>query len=252
MSEKKGIHWLVWVAGGCAALVLVVGIGVVGLGVFAAKKVTEVAEKATSNPVTTIAKAYALANRDVEFVRANEEAQTVVFRNVETGREATFDFSELQEGRIRFEDDQGEEIRIGASQEGLTVEGNGEERFRVGTDEGGGVAVSTADGTARFGAGGEVPAWVPRPEGASLEVVFSASSPDGETGAFQVRGDSVDAVAAQWKKLLMDAGFTIETEMSQAGLKMLVGRNGSKQVSMSATERNGAAEGVVNYTSQGG
>ena len=43
MAERKGIHWLVWVGGGCAVLGLLVMVGVVGMGVFAAKKVADVA-----------------------------------------------------------------------------------------------------------------------------------------------------------------------------------------------------------------
>lgn len=254
MAERKGIHWLVWVGGGCAVLGLLVMVGVVGMGVFAAKKVADVATEMTENPIATLAKAYALANPEVEFVEADEEGRTVTFRNVATGETATFDFTDLESGQIRFEGSDGTSIRVDGSDSGVVIDA-GDDQVRFGASpDGDGVTVDTSQGSATFGTGSDVPSWVPLPEGLSPEVTFSASSGDSETGAFQVEGSSLDALAQQWKDLLVEAGYSIETEFSSGGArptKMLVGKLESegRQVSVTVTDTDGTVRGIVNYAS---
>ncbi|MEM1249426.1 MAG: hypothetical protein AAGA81_21900 [Acidobacteriota bacterium] len=253
MAEKKGIHWLVWVGGGCALLMILAVVSFVGLGVFAAKKVSDVATEIADNPVQTFAKAYALANPEIEFVTADEEGQTVTLRNIETGEEATFDFSELKEGRIQFTGNDGSKVSIGTSEEGVTIDA-GDEQIRIG-ESAGGVSIDSSAGSAQFGGSdSDVPGWVPRPDGVDFEVAFSASSADAETGAYTMKGESIDALATQWKDLLVSSGYTIETELNQGGsqpMRMIVGKDAAqgRQVSVAITSQSGSPQAMVSYAS---
>ena len=232
MAERKGVHWLVWVGGGCAVLVLLAVVAIGGLGLFAAKKVTDIATEATQNPIATMAKTYAFANPEIEFVDADEDARTVTFRNTDTGEIATFDFSELEAGRIRFEGSEGE-VSVGRS------------------EDGDGMTVTTPEGSARFGgSSSELPEWVPMPPGAEPAVTFTQTSGEIENGAFQVRAETVDDAAATWRELLVGAGFEIETEASQVGLKMLVGRRANRQISVGIAPDDGAAVATVTYATR--
>ena len=230
MSEKKGIHWLVWVGGGCALVAILGVVAVLGLGIFAVNKATDLVEEVTENPITMMARAYDLANPEVEFVEADEEGRTVVFRNTETGETATFDFSDLESGRIRFEDSSGDEVNVDASDGGLRIESN--------------------DGTIGVGASaGDVPDWVPVLPNGETNATYTSNVGEQVGGQLQIVTDaSLDDAAAEYKALLEAAGYSIETELSQGDeMRMLMGKQGQRQVSAAFSPYEGRTQAAITY-----
>ena len=171
MSEqKKGLSPLAWVGIGCVGLVVLIGIGLMAAGWFVSKKVKEFAE----NPVEATARTIALASPEIEFVSSDEETRTVVFRNEKTGEEITLNFEDIENGNFSFENADG--------QQSLSINADG-------AASGGGLTITTDEGTATIGSGGgreRIPAWVPIYPGAGVNVGFTSSSDEGSMGMIEL------------------------------------------------------------------
>lgn len=193
---KKGTHPLVWVAVGCASLLLLGSIVLFLGGIFVANKVKEVAEEMEDNPVETASKLIAAANPDIELVDADKSAGVVTFRNKETGEEFTFDFKDIEEGRVHFSSDD----------ETVSVELEG------GEGDEGSLKITTDEGTASFGAGVDVdlPSWLPIYPGTEPRGTYSTESPDERAGAYTIEThDSIDDVIDFYVEKLEGKGFKI-------------------------------------------
>ena len=193
---KKGTHPLVWVAVGCASLLLLGSIVLFLGGVFVFNKVKDVADEMEDNPVETTAKLIAAANPDIELVDADKSAGVVTFRNKETGEEFTFDFKDIQEGKVHFSSD---DETVSVAIEG----GEGEE---------GSLTITTDEGTSSFGAGIDVdlPSWLPIYPGSEPQGTFSSETPDGRAGAYTIEtDDSIDDVIDYYVDKLEGKGFQI-------------------------------------------
>jgi hypothetical protein len=230
--EKKGLHPLAWVGIGCGVLIVLGGVVFVALTMFVFGK----AKDALDQPVTMTARAIALANPDIEFVSADEENRTVVFRNKDTGEESRFDFSDVEAGRIEFTGSEGT-VSIGAEADGQ------------------GVAIRGPDGqTARFGAGDaeDIPDFVPRMRQATYESAFSMTS-DGVTAgtASLSTSEAPSEVAAFYKRELTSAGWEVsETTTTANGVSMYIvtGTKGDSQVSVMTSDDGSGTRGTVSYS----
>ncbi len=193
--QKKGLSPLAWVGIGCG-VILLIGIVVAGvLGWFAVSKAKEFAE----NPEMNAAKLIVRANPDVELVESDDEAGTLTIRNVETGEVTTVDVSEVKEGRLRFTDEEGQEVSMGV-EEGEDGQGAFTLRDREGNE------------TFRVGSGGEenIPEWVPRYEGVTVEGTMMNRTAEETSGAFNFETeDSVDTVLEHYKEALEQEGLTL-------------------------------------------
>ncbi|HVS12767.1 MAG TPA: hypothetical protein VMV46_02495 [Thermoanaerobaculia bacterium] len=198
MAERKGLHPLAWVGIGCAVLVVLGVVAVVGLGMFAKSKIEDFAEQVENRPVETAAKAFALVSPEIAFVAADEESKTATFRNVSTGEEVSVSLADIQQGRVVFSRD-GEESTFDVdAEDGLRVRG--------------------PDGEAVFGGGGaaKAPEWVPIPPDARTANAFTQTSGGRASGTFGVEGVGSEALLEFYRKALEDAGFTID-ESSYSG-----------------------------------
>lgn len=229
MSERRGFHPLVWVGIGCAVLVVLAGVAVVGAGWFVKNKAEELVDNIENRPVETAARAFAALNPEVEFVSADEEAETVTLRNTSTDEEITIDYADLKEGRVTF---QGEN--------GTTTFDSGEE----------GVSVTSPDGTFQLG-GGDLPPWVPRPDGVETQASFTNTAADGQvSGTFTLTGRAPAEVLAFYRETLPAQGYTLESSSNVSGvMESLVFAN-------SATDRrisllSSADQGTVAVTYEG-
>jgi hypothetical protein len=197
LSERKGFHPLVWVGIGCAVLVVLAGVGVVAAGWFVKNKAEQLVDNIENRPVETAARAFAALNPEVEFVSADEDAETVTLRNTSTGEEITIDYAELKEGRVTF---QGEE--------GTTTFDTSEE----------GVTVTSPEGTLQIG-GGDLPSWVPRPDGVETQATFSSTAEGGQvTGTFTLSGRAPAEVVAFYRETLPAQGYTLESSTNVSGV----------------------------------
>ncbi|HUP24438.1 MAG TPA: hypothetical protein VNB06_16020 [Thermoanaerobaculia bacterium] len=198
MSERKGFHPLVWVGIGCGVLLMLGVVGVVAAGWFVKSKAEQLVENIEKRPVETAARAFAALNPELEFVSADEAAETVTLRNSRSGEVITIDYAQLREGRVSFEGAEGT----------TTFEADGEQ----------GVSVTSADGTFRLGAGGDLPAWVPLPDGVEAQAAYTSTRDGKSSGTFTVTGSTAAEVLAFYQQTLPDRGYVLESSSSVSGL----------------------------------
>lgn len=161
---KKGKVW-VWVLGGCLGLMIMGAVVTAIVGYIAVQKAKEVAGDFENKPVFTAAKALVMLNPEIELVEADEASERITIREKATGKTVTVSLEDLQQGRISFTNEQGEEYTLQAQGEGA----------------GGSVQVQGPDGqsvfSAQSGGGIEFPDWVPVPAG---EIANSAKTTTNE------------------------------------------------------------------------
>lgn len=244
-AQKKGLPPLAWVGIGCGAIVV---IGLIGMAILFAMGVSWLggkAEEFEENPAMASAKMMVRVNPELELVEADDEAGTLTVRNRKTGEVATVGLDELEEGRITFKSDDGEEVSIGVEED---AEGGG--AFTVRDKEG--------RATFRAGSGGEaeIPGWVPRYEGVAVEGTYYAQS-DGEVnGGFSFKSeDPVDEVVAWYEGALEDSGFEVTGRSSYEaggvrGVNLSAEADG-RTVSLMATTEGEATQGVVSFSGPG-
>lgn len=178
---KKGLHPLAWVAIGCGAIALIGFLIVAALGFFAVKKGKELVQEIEDNPAK-IAEWVIEANPDLEVVEHDQDAGTFTVRQNSTGEVATFDYSEVEQGRFTFEG---------------------------------------AEGKTTFGAGAsDVPNWVlMHPDATNTEVSFAGSTPEGTSGSLVVTvAASPKKVVEFYRDMLEARDFTATAQMiSQTG-----------------------------------
>jgi hypothetical protein len=231
LSERKGVHPLVWVGIGCAVLVVLAGVGVVAAGWFVKNKAEELVDNIENRPVETAARAFAALNPEVEFVSADEAAETVTLRNTKTNEEITIDYADLKEGRVTF---QGED--------GTTT-------FDTGGEEG--VSVSSPDGTFQLG-GGDLPPWVPRPDGVETQASFTNTGADGQvSGTFTLTGRAPAEVTAFYRETLPAQGYALESSSNVSGvMESLVYANSSTNRRISVVSSPDQGTVAVTYEGQ--
>lgn len=201
MTEKKGLSPWAWVAIGCGGMIVVFFIVISLGGMFFAKKVGDMAEDFQENPAAA-AEMLIKMNPDLELVESDRDEGTLTIRDKDSGEVITVNYEDIQEGKLSFETDEGE-VTISATgdpEEGmLTVTKDGEEAMQFGSGE-----IQ------------DVPDWVPLYPGAEATGTYSASTPDGIGGSFQMNStDSVDDVLAYYVKQLEGDGWSVQkTEYS--------------------------------------
>jgi hypothetical protein len=183
--KKKGLSVLAWIGIGCLGILVIGGVVTSVVVYYVANKVQEFAKEVEEDPVAAMATAFAAGNPDIELVATDKENRTVTFREISTGKELTFNYDDVENGRISF------------SSGGETAE------LQVTGDEGsGGLTVKTSEGTATFSAGSDgsdIPDWIPVfPE--TLPTNNFAAEADGQvTGTFTfTTGADVDSLLSYY------------------------------------------------------
>lgn len=241
-GQKKGIGTLAWVAIGCGVLILISFVAMSAIGWFASKKIKEVAGDFEANPAKAAAEVIVKMNPDLEMVESDDAEGTITVRQQSTGEIATFDYSQIKEGKLSFEAG-GEEIAIDVT----------------GGEEAGVLSVTTDEGEARFGAGagaGDLPAWVPLYPGASEpESTYTATNNEVASGLFTMKSDDdVDAVLNFYRSELESAGYEVNvstfsgSDGGQAG--NVNGRKAESDTTLniSAGSQEGATQITIQYS----
>ena len=236
-ETKKGTHPLVWVAVGCAAVVMLSVFVIVVGGFFLFNKAKDMAEEMDENPVVAAAKIIAAANPDIELVEADEENRVVTFRNTNTDEMYTIDFEDIKEGRISFYSDD----------ESFSLE--------VETDEGdeGRLTVTTDEGTASFGAVGavgEMPSWVPVYPGTTPKSTFSAETDEGRSSAYTITtDDEVEDVLDYYVLELEKRGFEMVNRVASSEGAFLMAKSTDEilTINLAASIKDGQTQVVINF-----
>ena len=199
-AQKKKFSPIAWVMIGCLGLLILVGGCFAVTTFFAAKKAKDVfgvvADDFKDNPAMAAAEMFVKLNPELDLVESDDEAGTLTIRNRQTGEIATLDVSDVQEGRISFEQD-GEEVTFGVSEDDS---GAGQITISGGDDE----------TTIQMGTGGEGdwPEWLEPYPGTRPQSAYSTRTPDGLTGAFSMEtDDSVGDVMDFYQEALADLGM---------------------------------------------
>lgn len=245
-QKKKGLSPWAWVAIGCLGLVIIGAVLMTTCTYFVAKKAKDVAENFAENPARAAAEMMVRANPDLELVESDDDAGTLTIRNKETGEVATFDWSEIEQGRFRFESDEGE----------MT--------FGVSPDEEGGVVVETdsAEGEAgarqqvTLGGGSQVPDWIPLPAGASTpQSTYATRGPQGASGMFTfTTSEGLDAVLEFFEQRLKADGYEVQVQtislgdMEPQGVITATHEESKRSVNVTASPEEGRIQAMVQYS----
>ena len=236
-TKKKGLGPLAWVGIGCG-LLIVIAFVVMSAGLwFGGKMVKNVVEDLEENPAKTIAKGIVMANPELEMVETDDDEGTITVRFKETGEVATFDYSQIKEGKLSFESSEGK----------MTFDAEG-------ADEGGVFTMETDEGTARLGAG-EKAAWIPDyPNAEDVQTLFSQDMGGTSGGAFSFSTyDSAAEVLAYYTKELKADGFSVQENTSMqdgeiSAANLIAGDEATqRQAQISVTPEEEATRVVVSY-----
>jgi len=197
--RKQGLSTLAWIGIGCGALVVIVAVVMVVLGLFAAKKIQDVAGDLDfdGNPEMAAARLLVRMNPEVEEVSVDDEAGTLTIRHKPSGQTITVSIEDLKSGRFTFTTDEGK-VTIGTE----------------GSIEDGTISVSKGDETWKLKTGvetsGDLPAWVPVAFGAEPENPHVVESEGRTSGGFQLGlSEPVDSVVEVYRSELEASGFEV-------------------------------------------
>ncbi len=211
--KESGLPTWAKIAIGCGCLVIVLMIvAFLGLGWGAKKLVNEVQERAGDNPELMIVERIIDANPDFDVVESGEGKMTI--RNVKTGEEGTFDYSDIKNGNFSFDTSEGSySVDASADAENGLVITTPEGETRVSGNDQSGMTITGPNGDLRIGGGMEdVPAWVPLHSQADWKA-GGLLSQSGSTASGMLQAtstDSIEDLEAWYTKELEGAGFTIE------------------------------------------
>jgi hypothetical protein len=236
-EQKKGTNPWVWVAVGCAAVVLLSAVVLFVAGIFVFNKAREVAGELDENPIAAASKMIAAANPDIELVETDEENRTVTFRNTKTDEVYTIDFEDIEEGKLSFFSDEGTFS--------LDIES--------GEDDEGRLTVTTDEGTTTFGAGidaGDLPSYVPLYPGTTPEGTYSAETTEGRSGAFTIKTeDDLEEVMDFYVSELEKRGLEIfnKTTAQEGAFLMARSSDEALTVNVAFSVESGGTQVVVNF-----
>ncbi len=198
---------LVWILGGVVALFVLVGLAVVGGGMFLLHKAKQSgfdAELMRNNPGLATAKLLAATNPDLEVVSTDDKRGLITLRQKSTGKTMTVNFDEMKRGKITFREDGKDAVSMEAHGDGDA----GSFQFKSGSE------------SMTMGANqAAMPAWIPGYPNSKPSSVFSMNGKDGSSASFQFKTpDAPKDVVAFYDRELKQKGFGINaTSTSESG-----------------------------------
>lgn len=213
-SSQGGSGMPLWakIGIGCGCVTaIIVAVLLYGL-VWGAKKAVNMAQDFEKNPAKAV-EALIELNPKLDVVENDPATGRITVRDTSTGEESTFDYSDVKEGRLSFEGDQGS--------------------FSVDTNDGEGLVISTPEGEAKLGNDlSDVPPWVPTYPDLSGTDQGGMTSVQGETASGMMGGktaDSLEVVEAWYQKKLESNGFTVERNTMSFGDQRQIILNAKKE-----------------------
>lgn len=211
-TKKQGLPWWAWAGIGCGCLVIVVALSAVFLFGWGAKKVAELAGDLENDPAAAV-ELMVRMNPEIEVVETDREAGKITVRDKDTGEVATFDFSEIKQGKITFEGKEGKATFSADGEEGkMEFEGADGEKVRIGA----GVELE------------DVPGWVELYPGATAQGgATSQSSGESQGWISLATEDSPDEAETFYQDFFDGEGWEVNrSTMSSEGSRVVV-LNGS-------------------------
>lgn len=228
--------WLKFLLGcGCAVLVLVIAFFVA-----TAMGVSWLAKKAEENPgalAELLAEKVIDADPNLEVVKSGDGKMTI--RDVRTGKEATYDYSDIAAGNFRIEGENGEVVTItgeGGEQGGLTITGKD--------------GSTTTLGAATDLAG--LPSWVLiYPNREEVQAGFRANQGDVASGLLTiVTTDDFETVKSWYESQMKEQGFEVSGNVLSFGTTqgaVLAGQKGETTLNASLSAEKGKVTIALQY-----
>jgi len=201
---------VVWILGGCGALVVLAAL-VAGAGMyFIAHKAKQGAQVFKKNPALAITRMIAAANPDVDVVSTDEDKGTITVRDKKTGKTVIMNFAEARKGKFVFEQD-GQKVQMEAH-------GDGDKGTFV---------MKSSEGLMKLGAGDgaeKLPDWLLPYPGSLPQGSFSMQNPKETTGSFSfVTKNSIEQVMRYYEDALKNAGLKVTSNTMQQDGKTSLG-----------------------------
>ncbi len=216
-AKKSNV--LLWVLVAVAGLFLLLGIAVVGGGLFLAHKVKQAGldpDLLRSNPALAMGKLVTAMNPNLEVLRVDEGRGVIEVRDKRTGKSTLLNFEDAKRGKIVFEE-----------------EGKGPVTIETDQSGGGGVHVRSAEGSLDIGTSAKAPAWIPVYPGSQTQGAIAGKSAEGESGTVTfTTKDSVEQVGQQYASLLTSSGYTIESQTKMPQGLLIAAKNGDASLTV--------------------
>jgi len=189
---------LVWIVVAVLGLFVLVGIAVVGGGLFLVHKAKQAGfdtELMRNNPGLATAKLLAATNPDLEVVSTDDQRGIITIRQKSTGKIMTMNFDDMKRGKFTFKEDGKDAVT-------LEAHGNGDT---------GNMQMKSGSESLNFGANqATLPAWIPAYPNSKPVSTFSMNGRDGTSASFQFQTqDAPKDVVAFYETGLKQAGFSI-------------------------------------------
>jgi len=196
LPGQKKTNPIVWILGGVALLVCGVML-TCGTGGFLAYRALKNAgfdsDLMEKNPGLAMAKMAGALHPGYQIVSTNERSGTITMREKSSGKVMTFKF-DPEKKTLVMSDENGQEVKVTTDTAGRSV------------------AIESAGGSVRYGAGAasKAPAWAPVYPGSAAEGTYSSQNSDGEQYSFTFRTrDGPAKVISYYQDQLKSSGFTV-------------------------------------------
>ncbi len=242
---KKGLSTGAKVAIGClVGLMLVVG-GCFVVTAFFVKKgvhaVKEFADETQKDPDLAAYKGALLMFKmqpDVEVVSSDAKAKSITVRDKKTGKETTFNLSDIKSGHLS----------IKSGDDEVNVEGNASPDGKSGSFK----ITSNKGKMVLGGDGSEIPSWVPIYPGAKTDGYSSLDSAEETSGTFTIHTpDAADRVLAYYENALKRSGYKVEKTTMQSDKATggnLTATSGNRTINIAVATQEGQSQGLVAYS----
>ena len=200
-----------WLLGGCAVLILIIGIGIVGFGYWARYKLKQAgvdSELMKKNPALAMTKMMAAMNPNIEVLSVNDDTKKVTVRDKTTGKTYTVNLEDAQKGKFVLQQDGKDAVTVTASGEG----------------DKGTVEFKSAEGSVKIGGDAKIPTWIPEYPGSQPQGTFSAQSNEGTSGTYAFKTkDSADKVSKFYEDNFKSAGLEVNSNLTSQNGKTSAG-----------------------------
>ncbi|MCC7496798.1 MAG: hypothetical protein IT160_04415 [Bryobacterales bacterium] len=235
--QKKKSHLLMWVLVGIAGLVLLVGITVVGAGIFLVHKAKQAGldpDLLKSNPALAVGKMVTAMNPDYEVLRVDEASGVIAVRDKRSGKMMRMNFEDAKQGKFVFEE-----------------EGKAPVTIETDSSGGGGIHMRSGEGSMDFGGSAKVPGWIPAYPGAQSQAVLASSTSEGESGTVSfLTTDPVETAGPQYVSLLTSNGYQIESQTKLPQGFIISAKNGNRTLGVIIGTDSGKTTIGVTYSNK--
>lgn len=237
-APKKGMEPFVWVAIGFGSIALLGILALTAGGWFVKRPV----DKYKDNPSIVAAELAVRANPDLELISSDREKGTMTVKDKTTGKTTTVNASDIENGNITFETDQGKTV--------IDASGSGED---------GSVKMSGPEGeevTLGSNVPKDLPAWVPVYPGSTVQGAMDSTNAEGRTATFSIAtDDSVDEVVEFYESKLNESGFKVTKNMVEAdgqrsGILSGVSEDDRQNVTVMLGQQEGKTQASVTFAAK--